>query len=82
MFCSACGHEVEESYGFCPNCGKKLASNGNLVDNAINIVNNIFNGAPTHEPNKALEKLALEFVKADEDESIDMYETTQKKISF
>ncbi len=38
MFCSACGHEVEESYGFCPNCGKKLASNGNLVDNAINIV--------------------------------------------
>ena len=82
MFCSACGHEVEESYGFCPNCGKKLASKGNVVDNAINIVNNIFNGAPTHEPNKALEKLALEFVKADEDESLDMYETTQKKISL
>lgn len=29
-----------------------------------------------------MEKLALEFAKADEDESLDMYETTQKKISL
>lgn len=82
MFCSACGHEVEKSYGFCPNCGKKLTNNGNLADNAINIVTNIFNSAPKQEPKKALEKLALEFAKADEDESLDMYETTQKKISL
>ncbi|MDY6073621.1 MAG: zinc ribbon domain-containing protein [Eubacteriales bacterium] len=82
MFCSACGHEVEESYGYCPNCGKKLANNGNLADNAISIVTNIFNSAPKQEPKKALEKLALEFAKADEDENLDMYETTQKKISL
>lgn len=82
MFCSACGHEVEKSYGFCPNCGKKLTNNGNLADNAINIVTNIFNSAPKQEPKKALEKLALEFAQADEDESLDMYETTQRKISL
>lgn len=82
MFCSACGHEVEKSYGFCPNCGKKLTNNGNLADNAINIVTNIFNSAPKQEPKKALEKLVLEFAKADEDEDLDMYETTQKKISL